>query len=296
LSTPDLLTAGGLRNGITDASFSNHRMRRMAEGSASPSPLVIDRVGARMTIALNRPERGNALTGELKAELLTAVRDAGADPTVRAVVLTGSGTAFCAGQDLAEHAAALDHDPATAFDTIAEHYTPIVTALSTMPKPVLAAINGTCVGAGLGLALACDLRIAVAGAKLATAFTAIGLTCDSGLSASLVRAVGQARASHLLLLGAAFTAEEAAEWGLVSDVVDAADLAAAADALGDRLASGPTLAYAATKRLLATAVHPPLSDVLSAEESDQRQLGLSADHRGAVDAFLAKRRPEFGGG
>jgi 2-(1,2-epoxy-1,2-dihydrophenyl)acetyl-CoA isomerase len=270
-------------------------MLPMAEGTPPPSPLAVDRDGARVTIALNRPERGNALTDELKAALLAAVEDAGADPAVRAVVLTGSGTTFCAGQDLAEHAAALERDPATAFDTIAEHYTPIVTALATMPKPVLAAINGTCVGAGLGLALACDLRIAAAGAKLATAFSAIGLTCDSGLSASLVRAVGQARASHLLLLGEAFTAEQAAEWGLVSQVVDAAELATAAADLADSLASGPTLAFAATKRLLAAAVQPPLADVLAAEEVAQRALGLSADHRGAVEAFLHKRRPEFGG-
>ena len=168
----------------------------MAEGSATAPVLLIERAGAVATITLNRPDRGNALTTTMKSELLDALTHAGDDAGVRAVVLTGAGTAFCAGQDLAEHAAALDHDPASAFATIERHYAPIVVTLTTMPKPVLAAINGTCVGAGLALALACDLRIAAAGARLATAFTAIGLTCDSALSATLVRAVGAARSSE----------------------------------------------------------------------------------------------------
>ena len=150
-------------------------------------------------------------------------------------------------------------------------------------------------GAGLGLALACDLRIAAAGARLATAFTAIGLTCDSALSATLVRAVGAARASELILLGEPFTAEQAAEWGVVSRVVDAAELAGAAAELGARLAAGPTLAYAESKRAIGAAVQPPLGDVLAAEAAAQGRLGRSRDHADAVDAFLAKRKPEFHG-
>jgi 2-(1,2-epoxy-1,2-dihydrophenyl)acetyl-CoA isomerase len=267
----------------------------MAEESP-PSPLVrVGRSGAVETITLDRADRGNALTTRMKVELLDAVNIAGDNPEVRAVVLTGSGTSFCVGQDLGEHAAALDRDPSSAFDTIAEHYAPIVTALATMPKPVVAAINGTCVGAGLGLALACDLRVAVTTVRMATAFTAIGLTCDSALSSTLVRAVGAARASELMLLAEPFTAEQAAAWGIVSRVVEVADFAAVTAELAARLAAGPTLAYAATKRLLAAAVQPPLHDVLAAEAEEQRRLGQTADHRAAVDAFLAKRQPEFGG-
>jgi 2-(1,2-epoxy-1,2-dihydrophenyl)acetyl-CoA isomerase len=257
--------------------------------------LRVERSGAVVTITLDRPDRGNALTAKLKDELLDAVTEAAADSEVRAVVLTGSGKAFCAGQDLAEHAGALQADPASAFDTIEQHYAPIVTALTTMPKPVIAAINGACAGAGLGLALACDLRLAAAGARLSTAFTAIGLTCDSGLSATLVRAVGAARASELILLAEPFTAEQAASWGIVTRVVPAEELPAAAAELADRLAAGPTLAYAAAKLAVAAAVEPPLDAVLRTEAEAQRRLGGTSDHSGAVEAFLAKRRPEFHG-
>jgi 2-(1,2-epoxy-1,2-dihydrophenyl)acetyl-CoA isomerase len=256
---------------------------------------VVERAGAVATITLNRPDRGNALTTALKSELLIALTEVGENEGIRAVVLTGAGTSFCAGQDLAEHAAALDADRASAFATIEQHYAPIVTTLTTMPKPVLAAINGTCVGAGLGLALACDLRIAASGARLATAFTAIGLTCDSAMSATLVRAVGAARASELILLGEPFTAEQALQWGILSRVVDATDFAGAAAELAARLAAGPTLAYAESKRAIAAAVEPPLSDVLAAEAAAQARLGQSRDHVAAVEAFLAKRKPEFDG-
>jgi 2-(1,2-epoxy-1,2-dihydrophenyl)acetyl-CoA isomerase len=266
----------------------------MADGSGSEQVLV-DRSGAVATITLNRPNRGNALTAELKTALVEAVSEVAADAAVRAVVLTGAGGSFCVGQDLAEHAEALRQDAATAFDTIDQHYAPIVSGLATMPKPVLAAINGTCVGAGLGLALACDLRLAAEGAKLATAFTGIGLTCDSGLSATLVRAVGAAHASELILLGEVFAAEQAASWGLVSRVVPAGQLADAAAELAARLAAGPTLAYAESKRLIADSVAPALADTLRAEAAAQRRLGESADHRGAVEAFLGKQKPVFDG-
>ncbi len=267
----------------------------MSEGSGTAPVVLVDRAGAVTTITLNRPDRGNALTSDVKTQLLAAVTAAGDDAAVRTVVITGAGTAFCAGQDLAEHAAALAEDPATAFSTIEQHYAPIVTALATMPKPVLAAINGTCVGAGLGIALACDLRIAAAGARLATAFSAIGLTCDSGLSATLVRAVGAARASELILLGEPFTAEQAADWGLVSRVVDGAVLPTAAAELATKLAAGPTLAFAESKRAIAAAVEPPLDAVLASEAEAQRRLGASSDHGDAVAAFLGKRKPEFHG-
>ena len=247
--------------------------------------------GAVATITMTKPALGLAA----KQALLAAAERAGDDEDIRAVVLTGSGRVFTAGQDLGEHADALRSRGAGAFDTLGEHYNPLVTSLATMPKPVVAAINGACAGAGLGLALACDLRIAAAGARFTTAFTGIGLTPDSGLSASLSRALGTARASELIMLATPFTAEDALSWGLVGRVVPAAELAGAADELATLLAGGPTRAYATAKRAIREAWAAPWPEVLAAEARDQAELGATADHHGAVEAFLAKRRPEFTG-
>jgi 2-(1,2-epoxy-1,2-dihydrophenyl)acetyl-CoA isomerase len=248
--------------------------------------------GAVATITMTTPALGLAA----KQNLLAAVQRAAADDAIRAVVLTGIGRAFTAGQDLGEHAAALaESGAAGAFDTIEAHYNPVVTGLATMPKPVIAAINGTCAGAGLGLALACDLRIAAAGVRFTTAFTGIGLTPDSGLSAALSRAVGTARASELILLAEPFTAEDALSWGLVGRVVPGPELPAAAAQLAARLAAGPTRAYAIAKQAIRAAWAAPWPDVLAAESRDQAALGATQDHQNAVQAFLAKRRPEFTG-
>ncbi|MQA08388.1 MAG: enoyl-CoA hydratase [Pseudonocardiaceae bacterium] len=257
--------------------------------------VLLSRQKAVATITMNRPDSGNALDEQLKTELADAVIQVAEDTSVRAVLLTGAGKSFCVGQDLAEHAEALRNNATTAFDTIQEHYNPIVTGLATMPKPVVAAINGACVGAGLGFALACDIRVAAVGARFGTAFTSIGLTCDSGLSASLARAVGATRASELILLGEPFTAEQAAEWGMVGRVAPADELAGTAAELAGRLSEGPTEAYAQAKRALLAAWQPPLSDVLRAESITQAKLGRTRDHRGAVEAFLAKEKPTFTG-
>lgn len=230
-----------------------------------------------------------------RKSLLGAVQRAAADHTVRAVVLTGTGRVFCAGQNLREHADTLQDEPQNAFATLTEHYNPLVIALTTMDKPVVAVINGTCAGAGLSIALACDVRLAAAGVRFTTAFTGIGLTPDSGLSASLARAVGSARASELILLGEPFTAEQAHSWGLIGQVVPVDDLAATGQALAVRLAAGPTRAYATAKRAIREAWTAPLPDVLAAEAADQTALGATADHRNAVSAFLEKRTPEFTG-
>jgi 2-(1,2-epoxy-1,2-dihydrophenyl)acetyl-CoA isomerase len=254
-------------------------------------PVTYRVAGAVATITMTTP----ALKLAAKQALLAAAGRAGDDEDVRAVVLTGSGRVFSAGQDLGEHAEALRERGADAFDTIGAHYNPLITRLATMPKPVLAAVNGACAGAGLGIALACDLRIAAAGARFTTAFTGIGLTPDSGLSAALARAVGTARASELIMLAAPFTAEEALSWGLVGRVVPAEELAAAAGELATLLAGGPTQAYATAKRAIRNAWAAPWQEVLAAEARDQAALGATADHRGAVDAFLAKRRPQFTG-
>ena len=245
-------------------------------------------------VTLNRPERRNALTVELKEALRTALERVAADGGVRAVVLAGTGKSFCVGQDLGEHAEGL-RSGATELSTVEQHYNPIVRAIAGMPKPVIAAINGGAVGAGLGFALACDLRVAADTATFATAFAAIGLSADSGLSATLVHSLGHARALELMLLGESFDAQAALASGLVRAVVPADEVLETALGLARTLAAGPTLAYAEIKKALAFGAVSSLDAVLDAEAAAQARLGATKDHQGAVEAFLAKRRPTFEG-
>jgi 2-(1,2-epoxy-1,2-dihydrophenyl)acetyl-CoA isomerase len=227
--------------------------------------------------------------------LRDAVAEIAADEQVRAVVLTGSARAFCLGQDLTEHAKALAGGPERAFATVREHYAPIVRELLTMPKPVIAAVGGTCVGAGLGLALACDHRVFAAGVKLATSFAGIGLTFDTGLSVTLPRAVGDARAKELVLFGRTFTAEEAIAWGISGETVDADEVVPRSIALARQLAEGPTTAFAESKRLIGQAHRMSLDEALEAEALGQVTCGSTSDHAGAVKAFLNREAPVFTG-
>jgi 2-(1,2-epoxy-1,2-dihydrophenyl)acetyl-CoA isomerase len=251
----------------------------------------VERDGAVASVILPGP----ALSLAVKEGLLESLLGVAGDDQVRAVVLAGTGRAFCVGQDLAEHAAALEADPATALDTVQLHYNPIVTALTTMPKPVVAAVQGTCVGAGLGFVLACDFVVMAEGAALGTAFTGIGLTCDSGLSVTLPAAVGMQRARALLLRPTTFSAEQAVFWGLPFELVPADRVRPMAQVLAAELAAGPTAAYAETKRLLLDGTSRPLADSLAAEAAAQHRLGVTADHGNAVRAFLAKEKPAFQG-
>ncbi|MDT0321816.1 enoyl-CoA hydratase/isomerase family protein [Streptomyces millisiae] len=249
------------------------------------------------TVTLNRPEALNALNLPTKEALLAAVRRAAGDPGVRAVLLAANGRAFCVGQDLAEHADALAGERVAdaAMRTVAEHYGPIARTLAEMPKPVVAAVNGPAAGAGLGFALAADYRVVAAGASFNTAFTAIGLTADSGLSWTLPRVVGPARAADLLLFPRRVDAAEAERLGIAQRVVPDAELPAAAREVAARLAAGPTVAYAALKEALAFAAEHSLAATLDLESRLQTTAGSSADHRAAVAAFLAKERPTFDG-
>ena len=250
-----------------------------------------DDAGGVATLTLQRP----ALSSALRRDLLDAVRDVGADGSVRAVLLTGSGRAFCVGQDLAEHIESLRGNAATSLSVVEEEYNPLILALAGLRVPVVVGINGACAGAGLGIALAGDLRVAAAGAKFTTAFTGIGLSSDSALAARLVHCVGASRATELLLLPEPFSADTAAQWGLVHRVVAPEQVLPEAHALASRLAAGPTAAYRAVKTVLATAATDSLEDTLALEGRLQTELGQTADHHEAVEAFLAKRAPEFSG-
>jgi 2-(1,2-epoxy-1,2-dihydrophenyl)acetyl-CoA isomerase len=258
------------------------------------SLLVDDRDGVR-TFTLNRPEAFNSLTAELKVSFRDALAEASADPTVRAVVLTGAGKAFCAGQDLKEHVAALQSNDPAPFHTITEHYNPIVRAITTMPKPVIAAVNGMAAGAGASFAYACDLRVAARSAKFLMAFATIGLTADSGASWTLPRLIGYGRAMELMLLAKPVTADHALQIGMVTEVVDDGAALSTAQELAARMAAGPTTGYAKIKAALLTAASTDLEQALTAENEAQSILGTTTDHREAVDAFVAKRPPTFTG-
>ncbi|MGB4136521.1 MAG: enoyl-CoA hydratase-related protein [Microbacterium sp.] len=253
--------------------------------------MLLERDGAVAVVTLNRPDRRNALTAEVKEALLAAVEEVGADDGVRAVVLTANGPAFSVGQDLAEHARALADGADLAFSTVRAHYSPIVRGLMTMPKPVVAAVAGACVGAGLGFALACDHRVFGPGARLGTAFSGIALTFDSGLSYSLPRAVGAARARELILFSRILDPAEAIAWGIAGEISE--DPAARAAELAGALAQGPTTAFAQSKRMLLDL--DALDAALAAEAAGQTACGATEDHRGAVEAFLARRSPTFSG-
>ncbi|TVT37546.1 enoyl-CoA hydratase [Amycolatopsis rhizosphaerae] len=256
--------------------------------------LTVDADGVR-TLTLNRPKAYNSLTVELKERLLAALREAADAPEVRAVVLTGAGKAFCAGQDLKEHVALLQANDPRPLRTVSEHYNPIVRTIVEMPKPVVAAVNGPAAGAGASLAYACDLRISASSANFLMAFANVGLGPDSGASWTLQRLVGYGRASELMLLARTVDSAEALRLGLVSEVVLDEELAKRAHAVAAKLAAGPTVCYAKIKEVLSTAAESTLDEALAAEDAAQAVLGATADHREAVEAFVEKRKPTFQG-
>ncbi len=250
--------------------------------------------GAVATITINRPEARNALTVQAKVALLTALRDCSADDAVRAVIVTGAGQAFCAGQDLREHADLLAAGAAP-LSTVREHYNPIIETITKMSKPVIAALPGVAAGAGASLAFACDFRIAAERASFMLAFARVGLGADSGASWTLQRLIGPARAAEMLMLAEPIDAAAAFRLGLLTSVVPAEDLAGAARTLATRLASGPTLAYAAIKEALLYASSHSLSESLEKEADLQTRLGSTEDHKESTLAFVNKQVPAYQG-
>lgn len=246
-------------------------------------------------IALTRPRAYNAFAAVTKTAFLKALTEVADDDTVRAVVITGSGKAFCAGQDLKEHLAVMADDPAAAARTVADFYNPMIRLVTGMPKPVIAAINGVAAGAGAGLAYACDLRIAARSAVLRTSFAQVGLSADSGLSATLPALIGVGRASRLMLLDEPLDAETAFAWGAVDMVVDDEDLPSTTAAVAARLAAGPTLAHGWIKASLRVGARGDLGAALAFEDRAQRACFASADHREALNAFVDKRSARFSG-
>jgi len=250
--------------------------------------------GAVATITLNRPAARNALTTDMKNWLVDAVRRSAADRAIRAVVITGAGQAFCAGQDLRQHAELLEAGGAP-LDTVREHYNPIITCIATMPKPVIAALPGVAAGAGAALAFACDFRLAARRASLVMAFSKVGLSADSGASWTLQRLVGAAKAAELLMLAEPITAEQALAMGLLTRLVDDSELADDVRQFAGRLAAGPTAAYGAIKESLLFAAGHGLVASLGKEAELQNRLGETADHKNATAAFVNKEQPTYQG-
>jgi 2-(1,2-epoxy-1,2-dihydrophenyl)acetyl-CoA isomerase len=259
-------------------------------GSAAVADEVLtERDGAVLTITLNRPDKLNALDAAMHAALRDALREA-EDAEVRAVVVTGAGRGFCVGQDLSEFGERPD-----IRDALRGRYHPNVRAIRALEKPVIAAVNGPAAGAGFSLACACDLRIAADSAMFVPAFINIGLVPDAGGAFFLQRLLGTARAFELMSSGRRLSAQEAKEWGLVSEVVPADDLPARAAEVARTYAALPTRGVALTKQLFDYAERSSLDETLEREADLQAQATQTEDFAEGVAAFLEKRDPTFTG-
>jgi len=242
------------------------------------------------TVTLDRPDSLNALSAAMLDELRAAVESLPGSGA-RALLLTGAGRGFSSGADLAS-GGGLPDDVGAALEG---HYNPLIEALFALPLPVVAAVNGPCAGAGCSLALAADIVIAGRSAYFLQAFVNIGLIPDAGATWLLPRLAGRARAMEMMMLGERIPAERALEWGMISRVVDDAELAAESVALATRLAQGPTVAYGLIRGLARNAGQLPLTEALAAERVAQRDAGCTHDFKSAVMAFLQKRQPTFNG-
>jgi 2-(1,2-epoxy-1,2-dihydrophenyl)acetyl-CoA isomerase len=258
--------------------------------------LDVQRRGAATWITLERPDALNALDTPTKETLVEALREAAGDQGVRAVALTGAGPAFCVGQDLRELEQAYREGRAPDLaEALERHYAPICRLLAEMPKPTVAVVNGVAAGAGVSLALACDLRLASSDARWRLAFSGIALVPDAGSTWHLPRLVGLSRAMEIALLGDWVDADQALAFGLVNRVWPADDFTREAEAAVAALAAGPTLAFARTKTLFRDHLGTDLAGALAGEAEAQVASGQTKDHLEGVTAFLEKRPPTFQG-
>jgi len=255
--------------------------------------LAVEGGAARVT--LNRPDKLNSFNVKMHEELRDALGRVRADRSVRAVLLTGAGRGFCAGQDLGDRAVAPGGAAVDLGASVEKYYAPLVKNLRSLPLPVICAVNGVAAGAGANLALACDLVIATRSAKFIEPFCKLGLVPDTGGTYFLPRLLGTARAMGLALTGETLTAEQAQQWGLIWKCVDDAAFVAETDTLVRGFAEGPTKGFARTKQAIYASGGNSLEHQLDIERDYMRELGNGHDYAEGVAAFMAKRKPVFTG-
>ena len=251
--------------------------------------------GAELRIVLNRPESMNAWNVQLGLDLRAAVEEAAEDDSVRCVTITGAGRGFSSGADLKAGFEPTPEGHPDLGSALRDRYHPIIAGIRRMPKPVLAAVNGPAVGIGCALALACDLIVARESAYFLLAFVNIGLVPDGGSSLFIPARVGHTRAAEMAMLGERIPAPQALEWGLINRVAADEAFDAEVDALAERLATGPTGSYAGSKRQFNAWIYPRMDEQLELEAAIQQEMAASGDFVEGVQAFLAKRPPEFKG-
>lgn len=261
----------------------------------SESTVLHRQEGGVAIVTLNRPDRLNSFTVAMHEELAEVLGWIENDDSVRALLLTGAGRGFCAGQDLADRAVAPGGESVDLGDSVERFYAPLVSRLCDLPKPVVCAVNGVAAGAGANIAFACDIVIAARSARFIQSFAKIGLIPDSGGTWVLPRLAGQARALGLALTGDPLSAERAEEWGMIWKCVDDEALMAEAAELARSFAAGPTRGLAATKAALRSSFDRTLAASLELERDLMRELGFSADYEEGVAAFTEKRAPNFTG-
>ena len=262
--------------------------------TASETVLATAQFGV-LRLVLNRPDRLNSFNEEMHLALRAQILRAKQDDSIRAVLLTGAGRGFCAGQDLGDRDPRKGGPAPDLGRTLDTFYNPTIRLIRALEKPVVCAVNGVAAGAGASIALACDIVLAAKSAKFIQSFARIGLIPDAGGSWSLPRLIGEARAKALALTAEPLPAETAADWGLIWKAVEDADLMPQAEALAASLASGPTLGLGLTKRLIQSAATSSLDAQLDMERDLQQVAGRTADYAEGVTAFLEKRKPEFKG-
>lgn len=245
-------------------------------------------------LTLNRPDSLNSFTADMHVEVAEALALAAEDESIRAVVITGAGRGFCAGQDLNDRNIA-PGERIDLGDSVEKFYNPLIRRITSMEKPVICAVNGVAAGAGANIALACDLVFAARSAKFVESFAMLGLIPDSGGTWHLPRLVGMARAKGMAMLMPKVSAEQAKEWGLIWEVVDDDELMSTVMGLATHLATQPTRGFAFTKQAFAASMTHSLDEQLELEKSLMRTAGFTEDYAEGVKAFLEKRKPEYKG-